>query len=366
MTQPEPSRRDFLRVGAAGAAATLASPLFGAGPTPPTACIQILLVGGPSQLDTWDPKPDAPTDVRGPFRPIRTSVPGLCFSELFPRLAQNAHRFAVVRSLHHREAPIHETGQQLLQTGLLHAGRAEWYHFGAAVSQAAPGTPAEGLRPWVVLPGPLGDTGVDVSHGQGAGVLGDNYGPQYFRYDLDAHPALHLACEPDTLRERYGNSQFARCCLWARRLVERGVRVVTVNMYDTVFGRVTWDCHAAGGELSTTLADYARQVCPDFDRAFAALLDDLDERGLLATTLVTAAGEFGRTPKLNDRGGRDHWPGVWSGLIAGGGVRGGRVVGASDRLGAVPADRPVPAAELYALATEHLLPGVRTTLSELF
>jgi uncharacterized protein (DUF1501 family) len=365
MIHPELSRRDFLRVGAAGAAATLASPLLGAGPTPPTACIQILLVGGPSQLDTWDPKPDAPSDVRGPFRPIRTSVPGVCFTELFPQMAQNAHRFAVVRSLHHREAPIHETGQQLLQTGLLHAGRAEWYHFGAAVSQAAPGPPGDGLRPWVVLPGPLGDTGVDVSHGQGAGVLGERYDPQ-FGSELAHHEAFDLGCEPLWVRERFGQSPFAESCLRARRLVERGVRVVTVNMYDTVFGRLTWDCHAAGGELPTTLADYARTICPDFDRAFTALLDDLDERGLLASTLVTAAGEFGRTPRINERGGRDHWPGVWSGLIAGGGVRGGRVVGASDRRAAEPTDRPVVASELCTLALEHLLPGRRETLAELF
>lgn len=365
MMNPSVSRRDFLRIGAAGATAALASPLLAA-PTASTACIQILLTGGPSQLDTWDPKPDAPSDVRGPFRPIRSTVPGIHFSELFPRMAQHAHRFAVVRSIYHREAPIHETGQQLLQTGLLHAGRTEACHFGAAVAQAAPGRPTDGLRPWIVLPRPLGDTGVDISHGQGAGVLGDRYGP-LFGCDRMGHPALDLEDEPSSVRERFGNSRFAENCLRARRLIERGVRVVTINMFDTVFGRVTWDAHAAGGELPTTLDNCARLVCPDFDRGFTALIQDLEERGLLATTLVTAAGEFGRTPKINDRGGRDHWPGVWSVLFAGGGVVGGRVLGASDRLATEPIDRPIEAGSVCRLALEHLLAnGRREALPELF
>ena len=126
------------------------------------------------------------------------------------------------------------------------------------------------------------------------------------------------------------------------------VRFVTVNMFDTVFNEITWDCHADGGSLAVTLHDYRTTLCPMFDRAYTALLEDLRQRGLLDTTLVVAMGEFGRTPQLNARGGRDHWPGVWSVLFAGGRVRGGQVVGASDRHGAEPRDRPVSPAEIAA------------------
>ncbi len=132
----------------------------------------------------------------------------------------------------------------------------------------------------------------------------------------------------------------------ARRLVESGVRVVTVNMFDTVFNRVTWDCH--GAAPFSTLDDYARELLPAFDCAFTALIDDLERRGRLETTLVIAAGEFGRTPRINASGGRDHWPGVWSVVLAGGGICGGQVVGASDALAGAPVDRAVTPADLLA------------------
>jgi uncharacterized protein (DUF1501 family) len=129
---------------------------------------------------------------------------------------------------------------------------------------------------------------------------------------------------------------------------EHGARVVTVNMFDTVFGQATWDCHADGGGLNTTLADYGRLLCPMLDQALAGLLEDLDQSGLLQETLVVCLGELGRAPQVNAGGGRDHWAGCWSGLIAGGGVQGGRVVGRSDAHAAEPADRPVHAAEVAA------------------
>jgi uncharacterized protein (DUF1501 family) len=119
-------------------------------------------------------------------------------------------------------------------------------------------------------------------------------------------------------------------------------------MFDTVFNELTWDCHADGGSLATTLTDYKETLCPMFDNAYTALLSDLQQRGMLQNTLVVAMGEFGRTPQLNPRGGRDHWPGVWSILFAGGNVRGGQVIGASDRSGAEPRDRPVSPAEVAA------------------
>jgi uncharacterized protein (DUF1501 family) len=134
-------------------------------------------------------------------------------------------------------------------------------------------------------------------------------------------------------------------------------------MFDTVFNEITWDCHADGGALATTLDDYRDTLCPMFDHAYATLLDDLAQRGLLETTLVVAMGEFGRTPRLNPRGGRDHWPGCWSVLFAGARVRGGQVVGASDPIGAEPRDRPVTPAEVAASVYRGLGLDPRTPLA---
>jgi uncharacterized protein (DUF1501 family) len=395
------TRRDFLRAGALGAGAvglTLAD-LAGlrAGAGADVNCILLLLVGGPSQLDTWDLKPNAPSEVRGPFRPARTRVPGVEICEHFPLMARLADRFALVRSVHHDAAPIHETGHQLMQTGRLARGGVEYPHYGAALSYL------KGGRPWAVLPAPVGNTGVSVGHGQSAGFLGASHAPYVLRGDparlaerralldaadaaqrsfdevADAAPpaearafdqlfaprakrALDVAAEPADLRARYGANTFGQSCLLARRLVEGGVRLVTVNMFDTVFNEITWDCHADGGALATTLDDYRDTLCPTFDRAYTALLEDLHQRGLLATTLVVAMGEFGRTPQLNPRGGRDHWPSCWTVLFAGAGVKGGQVVGSSDKTGAEPRDRPVTPAEVAATMYTALGLDPRTTL----
>lgn len=337
-TPADVSRRDFLKAGslAVGAAGTT----FQTASALPTlsrsaACILLHLVGGPSHLDTFDPKPNAPAEVRGPFGSIASAVPGVRLSEHLPRTAARLDRVSLVRSVFHDADPIHEAGQQLVQTGHLGRGGRDWPHVGSLASArlgpARPGVPAA-----VLLPGPVENTGVSVSHGQGAAWLG-----------TDHEPAV-ISVGEEVGRERYGPSAFGDACLRACRLVEAGARVVTVNMFETVFDRITWDCHADGGSLPATLADYASTLCPMFDRAFAALLDDLAERGLLDSTLVLATGEFGRTPRINPRGGRDHWPGCWTALLAGGGVRGGQIVGASDARGARPADRPVAAAELAA------------------
>jgi uncharacterized protein (DUF1501 family) len=169
-----------------------------------------------------------------------------------------------------------------------------------------------------------------------------------------ARRAFDIGAEPEDHRDRYGRNTFGQSCLLARRLVEHGVRLVTVNMFDTVFNKITWDCHADGGLLKASLADYRDTLCPMFDSAYTALLEDLHERGLLQTTLVVAMGEFGRTPHLNANGGRDHWPGVWSVLFAGGRVRGGQIIGASDRIGAEPRDRPVSPGEVAATVYQGL------------
>jgi hypothetical protein len=410
------TRRDFLRVGGLAVGAGLSElALLGhagaSGGRPDRACIQLFLVGGPGQLDTWDLKPDAPDTIRGPFRPIPTTVPGLAICEHFPLMARRAHRFAVLRSLHHHEAPIHETGHQLMQTGHLCRGNVEWPHYGAVIGKLRPDPSPGAPPPWVVLPGPIGNTGVSVSHGQTAGFLGRDHDPFCLLADAQAphgldparlqrpealletvdagqrlieetdtiadpvrermlrtlfspraKRAFDLDAEPDAVRDRYGWNTFGQSCLLARRLVQHGIRLVTVNMFDTVFNRITWDCHANGGDLQSNLADYRDTLCPMLDAAYSALLDDLHETGLLESTLVLCVGEFGRTPKLNNRGGRAHWPGVWSGLLAGGGVRGGQVIGSSNAHGEEPKERPVHPAELVATVYHALGIDLHTRL----
>jgi Protein of unknown function (DUF1501) len=333
------TRRDFFRTTAATAAGLSVTPALAK--TRDVNCIFLMLVGGPSQLDTWDPKPDASSDVRGPFRQIPTRIPGVRFTELFPKMAAAANQFAIVRSMHHDAAPIHETGHQLLQTGGLAENGREPPHFGAQIS-ATKGS-HRGMPANVILPGPIGFTGVNIGHGQTAGDLGIIHEPV----------AVPFGVEDDPLRSRYVGTEFGDNCLRAARLIERGSRFVTVNMFTTVYDNTTWDCHAARGSLRAELADYPT-LAADFDSSFTALIEDLRQRGMLDTTLVVATGEFGRTPYLNRDGGRDHWAGVWSMLLAGGGVRGGTVIGASDRLGGEPKDSPV--------GPEHLAGTIRHVL----
>jgi hypothetical protein len=408
------NRRDFLRVGSLSAGAVslslvdlLQQQARGSSPSKDINCILLFLVGGPSHLDTFDPKPNTPSTIRGPFKPIKTNVAGIHLSEHLPLMAKMADQYALVRSVHHDEAPIHETGHQLMQTGHLFRGGKEYPHYGAVISHLK-GYREAGVPPSVVLPGPIGNTGVSVSHGQTAGFLGGKHEPLFFSMkgespgitisseESNASPdlanlesgvglaeamdicqrnyemgpgkdadrnldsafgqifsaktkkAFDLDSEKDPLRARYGQNTFGQTCLLSRRLIEQGVRMVTINMFDTVFNKVTWDCHADRGSLSTTLNDYKTTLCPMFDMAYSALLDDLKQRGMLGTTLVVAMGEFGRTPKLNLRGGRDHWPGCWSMLFAGAGIKGGQVIGASDSIGAEPKDRPVSPGEVAA------------------
>lgn len=323
-------------------------------------CIVLFLVGGPSQLETFDPKPDAPAEVRGPFRPTATSVPGIQISEHLPRLASLAHRYAIIRTVHHDAPPIHESGQQLLQTGRLSQNNVAHPHVGAVLARRL-GPKQAGAAPFVMLPTPIGNTGLNVGHGQTAGFLGATLEPY-----LDER-FTHRLSPAD--RERYGKTAFGDACARSRQLVEEGARCVVVNMFETVYDRVTWDCHADRHSLSSTLDDYRRTLCPTFDQAFATLVDDLHGRGLLDETLVVAMGEFGRTPRLNAQGGRDHWPGCWSIVLAGGGVRGGQVIGASDRHAAELASRPVTCGEVVASiyhamgvppATQIMLPDRRT------
>lgn len=411
------SRRSFLQAGSLGtfglslphlmrAEAAAQPSAAGASATGPRNAIVLFLVGAPSHIDTWDPKPDAPKEIRNTYPAIPTSVPGTFISENFPLMAQRMHKIALVRSLYHVEAGIHESGHQYMMTGNRYAGGRKFPHMGSVVSRVFGQKSA--LPPNVVLPGQIGNTGVSESHGQEAAFLGKSHEPFFLNGDpgdplfkvgslalpagqLEARVAgrrdllkaidhlqrqvesqqfaaretaydraFSLVLSPDTkkafdledeapeLRDRYGRNTFGQSCLLARRLIERGVRMCTVNHFNTVFNVVCWDMHSDGGGLNPTIADYRQVLCPQFDLAYSALLDDLEDRGLLKETVVSVVSEMGRTPMINPRGGRDHWPGVWTNFLAGSNVSGGVVVGSSDKQGAKPHSRPVTPAEFCA------------------
>lgn len=360
------SRREFLRYGSAGGLGVWGLSLAeaaAAGHAKPArrSCIFIVLTGGPSHLETFDPKPDAPSNIRGPFLPIPTTVPGLWLSETLPHLSQRAELFSVLRSLTHDNAALHETGLQLIQTGRLAQRRSVPPTIGSVVASRA--QYSGDLAPFVMLPGPLHETGIRAERGQSAGVLGAEWNARAFRLNQSDTPTAstevpensaawqavqNFSAESAATRLKYGSSEFGRNCLAARRLIEHGVPFVTINMFDSLVNRITWDCHAGGAESPTRLEDYRDTVCPQFDVGLSALLEDLHQRGLLNSTLVVAVGEFGRTPKLNRQGGRDHWTGAWSALLAGCGFPGGQVLGATDPHGASPINRPIHPAELVA------------------
>lgn len=359
----DPSRRDFLRASAAGAAGLALAPAVSAAPLTLSgtakSCIFINLIGGPAQLDTFDPKPAAPSDVRGPFAPIPTRVPGVHLSELFLRLAGLADKFSLIRALHHDAPPIHEAGLQLNNTGRFFRDGPPWPSAGAVVSYLRGDRKEDRFPPWHFISGPQDvETGIAIEKGYGPGFLGERvpfFGGGLFgggvgwqsQEVLDHVNATDPGAFPTDAR--YGMTPFGQnCYATGFDICEGRDRFVTINQFPTVFDAPSWDCHADRGSLSTTLDDIRTTVAPQFDAALSALLTDLDARGLLDTTLVVAVGEFGRTPKLNANGGRDHWAGCWSALVAGGGVKGGRVVGASDATASEPADRPVTPQELVA------------------
>jgi hypothetical protein len=399
------SRRDFLQVGTLGAAGVTLAELEQAraeGKTSPEgdrrSVIMIFNLGAPSQFETFDPKPEAPAEIRGPFQPIPVSGGGFSISELLPRHAEHGDKFSIVRSCYHTAAAVHDTGHQMMQTGRLFTGGVNTPHAGC-VAAYLQGRRTD-LPPHVVLPEPMGSTGGNLPHGQDAGFLGKAHDPFVLMADpskknfrvpdllppksigaarldrrrrlrqivdstvkdfeasenarlLDssfqaafriitsekARAAFDLSKEPASIRDRYGRNRFGQCCLMARRLIEAGVRCVTVNTFLTVFNEITWDIH--GTKPFTSIEGMRDIVAPMYDQAYGALLEDLHQRGLLEDTLVCNLSEFGRTPRVNPAGGRDHWPQCWSVYFAGGGVQGGRVVGKSDPIGAYPAERPV-------------------------
>ncbi len=352
VTTPQIDRRTFLRTAAAGVTAATVSTVP-ATATVPTgkakSCIFLMLAGGPSQLDTWDPKPNATSDVRGPFAPIQTRVSGMHLSELFPKMAAMADIFSLIRTMHHEYAPIHENGFQLLNTGRRFGDGRPRPSVGCVWSLLNGDRTAQQNRRHYVAPHPDVETGVNIGRGFGPGHLADRVNFPDFGFNFGDDWTENMLRSRPARDERYGMTPFGQNCLQAVRSVTKDAgRFVGVNMYSTVFDAVSWDCHADDGSLRTTLGDYARTVAPCFDTAFTALLHDLDVAGRLDETLVVAVGEFGRTPKLNANGGRDHWANCWTAIVAGGGVQGGRIIGESDATASEPKDRPVHCAELVA------------------
>lgn len=419
------TRRDFLQAGALGAIG-LSLPQFNAlraaglvdKAKDDRACIMIFNLGAPSQMDTWDPKPDAPREIRGPFKAISTAA-DFQITEIFPMMAKVADKFSLVRSVFHTGAAVHDTGHQMLQTGRLFTGGINSPHVGCAL-EFLKGRKSE-MPAHVILPESMGPTGGNMPHGQDAGFLGKTYDPFVLNADPSAkdfkvpdllppqeidevrlqrrralrdlvdssvknfeasesaklmnsnfsdayrlmtssaaREAFDLTKEPMKVRERYGMNRFGQCCLLARRLVERGVRFVTVNSFITVFNEITWDIH--GSKPFTSIEGMRDLVSPMYDRGYSALIEDLHQRGMLESTMVCNLAEFGRTPKVNPAGGRDHWPQCWTVGFAGGGVKGGRVVGKSDDIGGYPAERPTTPAEVVATIYHSLGVDLETEL----
>lgn len=412
------TRRDFLQVGTLGALGLSLSKLAAmqaagevASGSDQRSAILIFNLGAPSQLDTWDMKPDAPSEIRGPFKPIRTNNPDIQVSEVFPLHAKLADKFSLVRTCYHTAAAVHDTGHQMMQTGRLFTGGVNTPHAGCAL-EFLKGRRNE-LPAHIILPEPMGSTGGNLPHGQDAGFLGKAYDPfalmadpskenfkvpdllppteigearlqrrQHLREVVDnavrtfessqnaalmdanfasayrlmtstkAREAFDLTKEPLKVRERYGITRFGQSCLLARRLVEAGVRFVTLNTFLTVFDEITWDIH--GSKPFTSIEGMKNIVAPMYDQGYSALIEDLSQRGMLDNTLVCNLAEFGRTPKINPAGGRDHWPQCWTVYFAGGGIKGGRVVGKSDEIGAYPAERPVTPPEIVATIYKSL------------
>ena len=419
------SRRRFLEVGALGGLGLAGLPTFAGGESAadPTfgrakRCLLLFLMGGPPQMDTFDPKPNAPQGIRGELAPIATRLPGVQFSELFPKLAQQAHRLNVVRSVTHDDR-VHTSAGYTMLTGRPHPeanaasvgprpAATDFPHWGSVLALSrGVNTP---VPPFAALPEVIKDANVNEIPGQGGGFLGKRYDP--FRIDgnpqtgqfrppaillpedvtparlaerkllaeridtayraadrrsaagnLDAYrqQALHLLSAPAVqrafaldqesvqLREAYGPHLFGQGCLLARRLLEAGVQLVTVYWhYEGPDDSPVWDTH------ENNFPHLRNRLAPPTDAAVSALLDDLASRGLLEETLVIVMGEFGRSPKINSKGGREHWPQVQSILLAGAGIRAGEVYGASDRDGGLPAESPVTPADLTATFL-HLL-----------
>jgi len=370
------------------------------------AVIMIFNCGAPSHMDLWDMKPNAPSELRGLFQPISTSVSGIEISELLPEVAKRMDKLSIVRTLHHTHGG-HNSGMHWSIVGkpyridstLINPSRADVPSFGTLINWLAQRDGYSGnVPPYVITPSPHCDSTKYLTPGQFGGCLGSRFDPFVLNSDPNAKgfhiPGLKLddaitqhrlvdrqsllqtldvqgnlvasditaeidvqrsralgligsntasevfdlSREPDSVRDRYGRHSWGQSHLLARRLVEAGSRFVT-----TVNGpSITWDTH------KDNFSQLKNRLVPPMEKAYVALLDDLSERGLLDETLVIWMGDFGRTPVINKDAGRDHWPQCYSMVLAGGGIRGGQVIGESDKTGAYPFVRPVTPADIHA------------------
>jgi uncharacterized protein (DUF1501 family) len=416
-------RRSFLKVGVLGMAGFALGDLLkiearaasrSAGRAGASSVIILWMRGGPSQHETWDPKPDAPIEYRGEFGAMPTRVPGIQICDLLPMSARIMDKWSIIRSLYHTDGG-HSGGDQIMFTGYPSVPNPPAEGPGnimpscgsivakqqqeknprlpayVMIPRMVPGTGAAYLgaafNPFETIADPVNDkpfripniappAGVSLQRLEDRRGLmksfdrmrreADNSGQmetmdrfEQRAWDLvsgpEARAAFDLDAEPRAVRERYGlMPEFKaptpdRCgvpawsqrLLLARRLVEAGVRLVTVDLR-------WWDTHVQGFDTMRN------GFLPRWDRAYSALIEDLDQRGLLGTTMVIAWGEFGRTPKVNSNAGRDHWPNVFSAAVAGGGIKGGRVVGASDDKGAEPAENAKTPQDVLATMYRHL------------
>ena len=392
-------RRDFLRVGAAGMLGLTLPDVLRAGPAavparPATGVIQVWLSGGPSTIDMWDPKPDAPEAFRGEFKAIATSAPGVSLAETMPGLAKVMDRCALVRSLNHT-ITAHGPGTSYVATGNRPNPAFEHPALGCLASRVLQSRP--GVPPYVTFAalgegaprvgpgflgsafgafevegdpgrGPLRAHGVSLPDGMSLADLEDRDALRdgldrglraldsggaldgldgFHRQALEilrsdrVRGALDLSKEPDALRDDYGRTPLGQGALAARRLIEAGARFVTI-------GYGGWDTHA---DNFRALRD---RLLPPLDKALSALVRDLEARGLLGETLVVCAGEFGRTPRVNGAAGRDHWSRSMAALLAGGGIPGGAVYGATDARGTAPSADPCSPDDLAATVFQRL------------
>jgi uncharacterized protein (DUF1501 family) len=422
-SRPTLTRRRLLQIGGLGLLGALLPDLLAAGQGRRARAKSVIFLhqfGGPSHHDTFDTKPAAPEQVRGQYRPIRTSAPGVVVCEKLPRTARVLDKVTLVRSVHHGMRNHNSAGYYSL-TGFapptddqrLRDSRDLFPAYGSVVDRFAPA--ADGTPTFVAYPHVIADG--SITPGQHASFLGQEHDPFFIGQDpsaadfrlpelslpqnlsprrledrrqmmnlldretrlletsarargLDAHyqraltmltsptfrRAFELDREPAGLRDRYGHTTYGQGCLLARRLVEAGVRFITVYFAPNIGGQSFtaggWDTHGFNNNPMYPVLD--RYLLPITDHTLPTLLEDLDARGLLDETVVVWAGEFGRSPRINNMAGRDHWPQCYTVLLAGGGVRRGHVHGASDRMGAFPARDPVRPEDLSATLF-HLL-----------
>jgi len=403
-------RRTFVQaaIGAMGAVCSSWGPAANAasGRGKAKSVILIFNCGAPSHIDLWDPKPLAPDNMRSSFATIDTVVPGIQVTELIPEIAKRMDRISLVRSVHHRHGG-HNSGMHWSVVGrpyridstLINPSPTDYPSFGTLTGWLAQRDGySSAVPPYVITPAPHCDSSVYLTPGQYGGCLGVKYDPFVLNADpaaadfrvrnlslvegldvsrirdrrellgqLDARArgpanaaareidermaqaaqivesgmaarAFDLSLEPASIRDRYGRHSWGQSHLLARRLIESGAKFVT-----TVNGpSITWDTHQDNfGRLKNRLV-------PPMEQSYTALLDDLAERGLLDSTLVVMMGDFGRTPLINKDAGRDHWPDCYTMLLAGGGIRGGQVVGKSDKTGGYPVEHPIDPADVHA------------------